>query len=212
MTQAQHRSGRTVALLLAAGSGSRFLGGGHKLTADLAGKPVYQWALEAALAAEIGPVVIVTGAVELALAPEFQSMTSASAAVTAAVTVAHNPQWSTGMAGSLQIGIAAARRLGAEAVVVGLADQPLVTAAAWRLLAASPSPIAVATYNGKRGNPVRLHAELWDAIPKSGDEGARSLLRIYPELVEEVPCKGSSSDIDTLEDLSKLSNDMRRNK
>ncbi len=202
MSQGQHRSGRTVALLLAAGSGSRFLGGSHKLTAILADKPVYQWALEAAISADIGPVVLVTGAVELALDLTTSANTS--------ITVVHNPQWSTGMAGSLQVGIAAARQLGAEAVVVGLADQPLVTATAWRLLAASPSPLAVATYNDRRGNPVRLHAELWDTIPKSGDEGARSLLRIYPELVEEVSCKGSSSDIDTLEDLARLSNEMRK--
>ena len=47
-----------MALLLAAWSGSRFLGGIHKLTADLAGKPVYEWALDAAIAADIGPVEI----------------------------------------------------------------------------------------------------------------------------------------------------------
>lgn len=202
MSQAQHRLGRTVALLLAAGSGSRFLGGIHKLAADMAGKPLYQWAIDAAVEAEIGPVILVTGAFEVTIDP----MSTASSAI----TVVHNPQWSTGMAGSLQVGLAAARKLGAEAVVVGLADQPLVPATAWRLLAASPSPIAVATYNGKRGNPVRLHAELWDAIPKSGDEGARSLLRIYPELVEEVSCKGSSSDVDTLEDLARISNEIRK--
>lgn len=202
MSQAQHRLGRTVALLLAAGSGSRFLGGIHKLAADMAGKPLYQWAIDAAVEAEIGPVILVTGALEVTIDP----MSTANSAI----TVVHNPQWSTGMAGSLQVGLAAARKLGAEAVVVGLADQPLVPATAWRLLAASPSPIAVATYNGKRGNPVRLHAELWDAIPKSGDEGARSLLRIYPELVEEVSCKGSSSDVDTLEDLARISNEIRK--
>lgn len=191
-----------MALLLAAGSGSRFMGGIHKLAADLAGKPLYQWAIDAAVEAEIGPVVLVTGALEVTIDP----MTTAGAAI----TVLHNPQWSTGMAGSLQVGLDAARKLGAEAVVVGLADQPLVPATAWQLLAASQSPIAVATYNGKRGNPVRLHAELWDAIPKSGDEGARSLLSIYPELVEEVSCKGSSSDIDTLEDLARISNEIRK--
>ncbi len=202
MSQAQHRMGRTVALLLAAGSGSRFLGGIHKLAADMAGKPLYQWAIDSVVEAEIGPVILVTGALEVTIDP----MSTASSAI----TVAHNPQWSTGIAGSLQVGLTVARKLGAEAVVIGLADQPLVLATAWRLLAASQSPIAVATYNGKRGNPVRLHAELWDAIPKSGDEGARSLLRIYPELVEEVSCKGSSSDVDTLEDLARISNEIRK--
>ena len=202
MSHAQHRSGLTVALVLAAGSGSRFLAGIHKLTADMAGKPVYRWALDAALAADIGPVVLVTGAVELAVSPTTFADTS--------VTVVHNPLWKTGMAGSLQVGLNTARQLGAEAVVVGLADQPLVTESAWRLLAASHSPIAVATYDHKRGNPVRLHAELWDAIPTTGDEGARSLLRIYPELVEEVSCKGSSSDVDTLDDLARLSDKIRK--
>lgn len=206
MSQAQHRSGRTVGLLLAAGGGSRFIGGGHKLTADLAGKPVYQWALEAAVAADIGPVIVVTGAIEIPINGHDLTATTANKSV----TLVHNPKWAEGMAGSLQIGLAAARELGAEAVVVGLADQPLVTASTWRQLAASPSPIAVAIYNERRGNPVRVHTELWEMIPKSGDEGARSLLRIFPELVEEVSCNGSSSDIDTLEDLAQLSNEMRK--
>lgn len=189
---------RTVAIVLAAGAGSRFAGGGHKLNAIVGGRGVYAWALQAALDANIGPVVLVTGAVELLVGDP-------------GVTVVHNPRWAIGLASSLQVGIAAAREQGAEAVVVGLADQPLVSASAWQAVAASPSPIAVATYGTKRGNPVRLHAEIWPTLPTSGDEGARSLLRIYSNLVEEVPCEGSSSDIDTVEDLERINNELRKN-
>lgn len=189
------RSPRTVAIVLAAGSGSRFAGGGHKLNALIAGRGVYAWALQAAIDAHIGPVILVTGAVDLAVSdPD--------------VTVVHNAQWTSGLASSLQIGIAAARQQGAEAVVVGLADQPFVRASAWQAVTASPSPIAVATYGTTRGNPVRLHAEIWPTLPTSGDEGARSVLRIYKNLVEEVPCEGSSSDIDTVEGLERMNNEL----
>lgn len=191
------RPPRTVAIVLAAGGGSRFHGGGHKLDADIGGRKVYDWALRAAVEAAIGRVVLVTGALDIQVSdPD--------------VTVVHNPQWASGLASSLQVGLATARQDGAEAVVVGLGDQPLVRASAWQAVAASPSPIAVAIYGTTRGNPVRLHAEIWPTLPTSGDEGARSVLRIYSTLVEEVPCEGSSSDIDTVEDLERMNTELRK--
>lgn len=192
------RPPQTVAIVLAAGGGSRFAGGGHKLNAIIGGRSMYIWALQAAIDADIGPVVLVTGAVELPVGDP-------------RVIVVHNPQWATGLASSLQVGIATAREHGAEAIVVGLGDQPFVNASAWQAVAASPSPIAVATYDTRRGNPVRLHAEIWPILPTSGDEGARTVLRIYGNLVEEVPCEGSSSDIDTVADLERLNNELRKN-
>lgn len=116
----------------------------------------------------------------------------------------HNPLWQSGLASSLQCGIDVARDLGAQAVVVGLADQPAVLATAWRQVAASTSPLAVATYDGVRGNPVRLHAELWQLLPETGDDGARLLFRSHRDLIEEIPCPGSAQDVDTVSDLENI--------
>ena len=181
----------TVAIVLAAGAGSRFSGPTHKLLADVGGTTVARRAVDAARTAAIGPVVVVTGAVD-----PFAGEPPAD------VTVVHHPGWADGQATSLQAGLRAAAALGATAVVVGLADQPFVSPDAWRSVASSPAPIAVATYAGRRRNPVRLAAEVWPLLPTSGDAGARTVISLRPELVEEVPCHGSPDDIDSWEDLA----------
>ena len=179
----------TAAVVLAAGGGTRFRGATHKLLAELGGRPLVARVLDAAIAARLDAVYVVVGAVELAVPP--------------GCTVVRNPRWEEGMATSLAAGIAAADADGREAVVVGLADQPAVPSEAWRLVAAATAtPLAVATYGGVRGHPVRLAASTWPALPATGDVGARALLVGKEFAVTEVPCPGSAADVDTVEDLT----------
>jgi molybdenum cofactor cytidylyltransferase len=187
-----------LGVVLAAGRGSRFVASGADVAKPLAvlgGKPLVERALRAALDAGLDDVAVVEGAADL------------GGVVPAAVTRLRNERWRDGIASSLQVAVGHARAAGHEVIVVGLADQPGVTAAAWRAVAGAPPdpPIAVASYDGRPGNPVRLGAAVWDLLPVDGDEGARALMRERPDLVRAVPCSGDPTDVDTLEDLDRWS-------
>ncbi len=178
-----------AAVVLAAGGGTRFEGDTPKLLAEWRGRPLASWAIRAAVDAAIGPVWVVTGAVDL------------SAAIPPGVSTLCNPRWAEGQATSLATALREAYGQGLQSLVVGLADQPLVTADAWMAVAASTGPIAVATYGGTRANPVMLAREVWDLLPITGDQGARRLMASRPELVVEVACDGNPADIDTMDDM-----------
>lgn len=182
----------TAGILLAAGGGTRFAGPEHKLRAEVSGQPVVTHAFNALAASGLPVLAVVTGAVAL------------DDLIPSGVVLIHNPEWAQGQATSLACAVAWAKASGFDALVVGLGDQPGVTAESWRAVAAADTtPIAIATYDGRRGHPVRLHRDLWDRLPTEGDAGARALIAASPELVTEVPCAGEPADVDTVEDLAR---------
>jgi molybdenum cofactor cytidylyltransferase len=185
---------KLASVLLAAGAGSRFKAteSTHKLLArGVDDRTVVEHAF-AAMAANAGddPLIVVTGAAEL---PELPG-----------AHIAHNPRWADGQSTSLWEAIDLAEAFDCDGIVVGLGDQPGIDATDWsaiRTAIRAGASIAVATYGGKRRNPVGLSRSVWPLLPKNADEGARSVMQRHPDLVIEVPCTGNSDDIDSVEDL-----------
>jgi CTP:molybdopterin cytidylyltransferase MocA len=188
-------------VLLAAGQGSRF--GRPKALVELDGQTLAERGVTLLRAGGTDPVLIVTGAAEVELRPEHQART------------VYNGEWRTGMGSSLRAALRALTELEAGpeigAVVVALADQPLVGAeAVGRLIAAYRAGVgvAVAAYGGQPRNPVLLAREHWPEViaTATGDQGARAFLRARPELVTLVECgdTGRPDDIDTPADLEHI--------
>jgi len=188
-------------VLLAAGQGSRF--GRPKALVELDGQTLAERGVTLLRAGGTDPVLIVTGAAQVELRPKHQART------------VYNREWRTGMGSSLRAALRALTELEAGpeigAVVVALADQPLVGAeAVGRLIAAyrAGAGVAVAAYGGKPRNPVLLAREHWPEViaTATGDQGARAFLRARPELVTLVECgdTGRPDDIDTPADLEHI--------
>jgi molybdenum cofactor cytidylyltransferase len=185
-----------AAAVLAAGRGSRLGGRTPKPLVDLGGRPLISWALDAATESGVRPIVLVVG----------HGAAAVSRTATEGVVVVRAWRWRRGIARSLR---AALRALDpwaqVGAVCIGLGDQPLVGPDAYRRLARAyrgGATLAVATYGGRRGNPVLLARPLWaEARRLDGDVGARALMKDHD--VAEVDCTdtGDPSDVDTLDDL-----------
>ena len=191
-------------VLLAAGAGRRF--GGPKALIELDGEFLVERGARMLAQGGCDEVVVVLGAG----AEEVRDRARPGAA-----RVVVNERWTSGMGSSLAVGLAA---LGDScgACVVALADQPRVGPESVRRLAAAwhaGAAVAVATYGGRRRNPVLLDRAWWPEITEalSGDEGARVFLRARPELVTPVPCDdtGSPDDVDTPADLFALTAEER---
>ncbi|HWY82652.1 MAG TPA: nucleotidyltransferase family protein [Roseiarcus sp.] len=193
------------AIVLAAGQSSRFHAGGGpdltKLVAKLDGKPIVRRVVEAALATKARPVVVVTG---------YARDSVEDAVADLDVGFAFNPNFASGLASSLSVGLLAAPR-DVAGVLVLLGDMPLIEA---RLadalieafLAREGALAAIPLTESRRGNPVLLGRGLFEAAMRlKGDEGARKLIAALNEgeLVEvEASDMGVTFDVDTPEDLA----------
>ena len=183
-------------VVLAAGTSERM--GRCKQLLLYGGKPLVRIAAEAAVAAPVDEVVVVTGC---------QARKVRAALTGLPVKLVYNPAYIDGQGGSLAAGVRAASRR-AAAFVFLLADQPLVTASLiGRLLVAYRQtwpPALRPHYRGQPGHPVIIKATLRPQLEAlSGDQGARPILLSLGDQVLDLEVEDPAIvfDIDTPEDL-----------
>ena len=183
---------RTILVLLAAGRSERFGDGGSKLDQPLLGRPL---GLHVAVTLADMPFrerIAVVARAELNYGQHgFRTVI--------------NEDPARGMASSIRLGVACAQALGADAVLIALADMPRVTAAHVRcLFDASDGPDSVvASSDGVAAKPPALfgRARFDGLLQLDGSGGARALIRSGRHVVAGA---GELVDIDTPDELARL--------
>lgn len=192
---------RAGAVLLAAGRSTR-MGGPNKLLLEFDGEPMVRRALRTLQAVPLEPIVVVLG-------PAADAVRAALEGLPACATC-NAPQ-----AEDHQVSVdAGLRALTApvDAIVIMLADQPLLDAHDLRWLLAQWHACArggalVPVFAGRRANPVIVDAALRAPILEAGPTvGARGYLAAHPALVHrvEAPNDHFVVDVDTVDDLARL--------
>lgn len=189
---------RFSSIILAAGGSTRL--GQPKQLLTIGGESLLRRAVRAAIDSGSETVVVVLGAAVERMAAELANLP---------VTIAHNPDWETGMASSLRSGLDALLSLPTppDAAAVLLCDQPGLTAenihALVHSLKTSDASAAVSRYeNGAQGPPCLFAANLFPQLQAlQGQSGARQVLAQLPanEIIL-APFAEGSHDIDTPED------------
>ena len=127
------------------------------------------------------------------------------------VTQVYNPDWSTGMAGSLQTGLTTLLALAPDlsAVLIALVDQPLLTithfTAMLEMYRANPDSIIAAAYEDIRGVPAIFPSCFFpELLSQKTQVGAKKLIKKYADQVIPFSCPEAAFDIDTEADYQRL--------
>lgn len=170
------------------------------------GRPLLRHGVEQALGSTCRPVIVVLGADADACRAAIQDLP---------VEVAINAGWAAGMGSSIRVGLSAmldwSERAGvdADAVVIALADQPLISSAFLdslvRLHAARQTPMVAASYDDRPGVPALFARALFPRLAAlDGQAGAKALLQTAGDDLITMPAPQAAMDIDTPDDYARL--------
>jgi len=146
-------------------------------------------------------VVVVVGADAELVSPALSSLRDIRTVV--------NDRWQEGLSSSLACGVRAVLGISeCDGVLITLADQPLVDAAALRTLLDAfdaQHQVVASEYGGTVGVPAVFGRQHLDSLMSlTGDTGAGAWLRNRESSVTRVPLPAAAHDVDTREDFARL--------
>jgi len=191
---------RTGVIILAAGNSSRL--GRPKQLLPYRGKTLLTHAVSETLDAGLYPVVVVTGACHEEVKNSLHGQS---------LDIIFNPDWEKGMASGIIAGLSNILSLhpDVDAVIVAVCDQPFISSGLLLQLVStfdtSGKGIIASTYAESVGTPVLFGRSYFEQLlALSGSEGAKKLLKQYPDDLATVAFPDGYIDIDTGEDVQKL--------
>ena len=187
-------------IILAAGESSRL--GRPKQLLPFGGKTLLAHIADQALEAALEPVIVVTGAYAAAVGDSLRDRP---------VAIVHNPRWEEGIASGIVAGLKELLSMQphSRGVIVAVCDQPHLSATLLGELteqfAVSGKSLVASVYLNTLGTPVLFGSRYFGALLHlSGAEGAKKLLKAYPDDVATVSFPGGEMDIDTEEDVNRF--------
>ena len=191
-------SGPVALLLLAAGASTRM--GRPKQLLPYHGRTLLRHAAETAVASGCAPIVLVTGALHEELLSEIAGLP---------IQAVRNQRWESGMASSIQAGLAAMDPAQPRAVLIMLTDQPLITPELLQQLVArqqqTQATIVATAYGDVLGVPAVFdHSLLPELLKLQGQQGAIRLIAGLGAAVGRVDFPAGLLDVDTPEQYAAL--------
>jgi molybdenum cofactor cytidylyltransferase len=186
----------TGLIILAAGASTRL--GQPKQNLKFRDKTLLQRMVEIAIASTCRPVIVVIGANADSILPVENC------------DVIYNANWEEGMASSIRIGMSEIiKNKAIDNVVIMLCDQPFVSTSLIDTIVQKQietgKPIIACTYSNAVGVPALFNRSLFDELLLlKGNEGAKSIFKVYPNKIITVPFPEGSIDIDTMNDYEYL--------
>jgi molybdenum cofactor cytidylyltransferase len=194
-------------IILAAGDSSRL--GRPKQLLTYRGKTLLTHIITEALTAGLDPVVVVTGAFEAEVSESLRGM---------AVDTVYNPRWKEGMASGIVAGLSKLIALqqdadpggiDPDAAIIAVCDQPYISSSLFRKLVemynGSAKGIVACRYSDAAGTPVLFGRDYFAGLlALSGKEGAKQLLKRYPDELATISFPRGDVDIDLEDDFARI--------
>jgi molybdenum cofactor cytidylyltransferase len=185
-------------LILAAGSSSRL--GQPKQLVEFEGQTLLERITHTALSVSEDVLVVLGANIDL-VKPTLDAFSDR-------INIIENTAWNEGMGTSIRLGVENLAPK-SDGILILLADQPLISQVLLQKMmqtfAEKKYPIVACSYGEQLGVPILFDKSFFsELINLKGEQGAKSFLKNYSENIASVEFKDGLFDIDTPEDLQKL--------